>query len=69
MDAVGQAELVREGEVTSEELARAAISRIEALNPRINAVIHYMFDEGLAAARRPRRRLLRPGRSTASRSC
>ncbi|GJF04193.1 amidase [Pseudonocardia sp. D17] len=52
VDAVGQAELVREGEVTSEELARAAISRIEALNPRINAVIHYMFDEGLAAARR-----------------
>ncbi|MGD9990392.1 MAG: amidase [Dehalococcoidia bacterium] len=52
MDAVGQAELIRRGEVSPEELARVAIDNIEALNPRINAVIHRMFDEGLETARR-----------------
>jgi amidase len=52
LDAVGQAELIRKGEATSEELVRAAIENIEALNPRINAVIHRMFDEGLETARR-----------------
>ncbi|GEL21234.1 amidase [Pseudonocardia sulfidoxydans NBRC 16205] len=51
LDAVGQAELVRRGDVTPEELVRSAMSTIERLNPRINAVIHRMFDEGLAAAR------------------
>jgi amidase len=53
MDAVGQASLVRDGQVSPEELVRGAIANIEALNPRINAVIHTMYEEGLAAARRP----------------
>ena len=35
------------------ELVQAAIARIEAVNPRINAVITPLFEEALADARRP----------------
>ncbi len=50
MDAIAQAELVRSGEASSRELTEAAIARVEALNPELNAVIHPLFEEGLAAA-------------------
>ncbi len=40
LDATAQAELVRTGEVTPAELVDAALARIEALNPALNAVIH-----------------------------
>ncbi len=50
VDATAQAELVRRGEVTPVELAEAAIERIEALDPELNAVIHPLFEEGLEAA-------------------
>lgn len=43
-DAVGQADLVRRGEVSPSELVEAAIARIEARNPDLNAVIHERFD-------------------------
>ena len=43
-DALGLAELVRARSVSAMELAETAIERIEALNPRLNAVIHRMFD-------------------------
>ncbi|HVN70439.1 MAG TPA: amidase [Desulfomonilia bacterium] len=43
-DALGLAELVRKKEVTPEELCEEAISRIERINPKINAVIYKMFD-------------------------
>lgn len=49
-DAVGQADLVRRGEVSAEELVSAAITRIEARNPELNAVIHERFDAALAEA-------------------
>src|SRR5438105_50303 len=39
LDATGQAELVRGGEVSAVELVDAAIERIESLNPTINAVV------------------------------
>jgi len=39
-DALGLAELVRNGEVTADELLDAAIARCDAVNPQINAVIH-----------------------------
>jgi amidase len=39
LDATAQAELVRNGEVTPTELVDAAVARIEALNPQLNAVI------------------------------
>jgi amidase len=50
LDATAQAELVRSGEASAAELVEAAIARIEATNPEINAVIHPLFEEGLEAA-------------------
>ncbi|HLI24364.1 MAG TPA: amidase [Acidimicrobiales bacterium] len=47
-DAMAQAAAVRNGEVSPGELVDAAISRIEELNPALNAVIHRRFE----AARR-----------------
>ncbi|WP_110206805.1 amidase [Nocardioides daejeonensis] len=47
-DAVGMAELVRTGEVSARELTEAAIARIEAENPRLNAVVATRFEEALA---------------------
>src|SRR3954468_14468385 len=51
-DATAQAELVRSGEASPRELVDAAIARIEALNPTLNAVITERFDaaRGEAAA-------------------
>lgn len=50
LDATAQAELVRTGQVSSRELVEAAIARIEALNPQLNAVIATDFERALAAA-------------------
>ena len=44
LDATAQAELVREGEATPSELVEAAIARIEAVNPKLDAVIRTRFD-------------------------
>lgn len=49
-DGMGQAELVRSGQVSSLELVEAAIQRIEKLNPALNAVVHKLYDAGRAAA-------------------
>jgi amidase len=43
-DAVGLAELVRNGDVTAEELTETAITVIEERNPAINAVVDTYFD-------------------------
>ena len=48
-DALGLAELVRQGEVTSTELLEEAISRTEKINDAINAVVHKHYDEAKAA--------------------
>src|SRR4029079_8105529 len=45
LDATAQADLVRRGEVSPKELAEAAIARIEAVNPQLDAVIRTRFDE------------------------
>ena len=50
IDATGQAELVRTGQVTPSELVDAALARIEALNPTLNAVIHDLSDSARAVA-------------------
>jgi amidase len=50
-DAVGQADLVRRGEVSPAELTEWAIERIERLNPALNAVVTPTFAEALDAAR------------------
>ena len=52
LDAVGQAELLRKGEVTATELVEAAIARIERVNPAINAVVTPLFDKGRREAAR-----------------
>lgn len=52
LDATGQAELVRRGEVTALELADHAMRRIERLNPALNAFIHTSFGSAFEAARR-----------------
>ena len=44
LDATAQADLVRRGEVSPRELVEAAIARIEAVNPKLDAVIRTRFD-------------------------
>ena len=64
-DATGLAELVRRGEVKPVELVDAAIARVEAVNPQLNAVIHRRFEaareEAAGDARRPLRGCALPG--------
>src|SRR3954454_7988126 len=50
LDATAQAELVSSGEASPTELVDAAIARVEALNPELNAVIHDLSEEGRQAA-------------------
>ena len=51
LDATAMAELVRKGEVKAEELVEQAIAGIEKVNPKINAVVHKMFDKARAQAK------------------
>ena len=51
LDATAQADLVRRGDVSAAELVEAAIGRIEAVNPRLDAVIRTRFDQARAEAR------------------
>ena len=44
-DAIGLADLVRRKEVSPEELLEAAIERVEATNPKLNAIVTKMYDE------------------------
>lgn len=53
MDATEQAQLVAAGEVSADELLDAALAAVEAVNPRINAVV--LMNEGAA------RRAIRDG--------
>jgi amidase len=50
LDATAQAALVRRKEVSPTELVSGAIARIERLNPRLNAVITFLFEQALEAA-------------------
>ncbi len=53
LDATAQADLVRRKEVSPLELVDDTITRVEKLNPELNAIIHPLFDQ--ARATRPRR--------------
>jgi len=53
LDGIAQAELVRSGAVSAEELVRLAIERIERVDPRLNAVVIERFERALAEARAP----------------
>lgn len=50
LDAIAQAELIRQGQVAPLELVEAAIRRIEEINPRLNAVITPLFEQALEQA-------------------
>lgn len=50
-DATGLAELVRKGDVSREELLEEAISRTEAMNPKLNAVVLKHYDEARGTLR------------------
>jgi len=45
LDATAQADLVRRGEASPTELVEAAIGRVEAVNPRLDAVIRTRFEQ------------------------
>ena len=45
LDATAQADLVRSGQASPEELVDEAIARVEALNPQLDAVIRTRFDQ------------------------
>ena len=44
-DALGLGELIAKKQVTAQEVLEAAIERIEAANPRLNAVVQKIYDE------------------------
>ena len=52
-DALSLAKLVRTGQVSPRELVSASIENIEALNPKLNAVIHKMYDRALKESESP----------------
>ena len=49
-DGLRLAQLVRSKEVSATEILEAAIARIEALNPHLNAVVTKVYDQARAAA-------------------
>jgi amidase len=57
LDAVESARLIRDGEISSVEAVRAALDRLDAVNPAINAVVLTMREEALAAAAAADRKL------------
>ena len=50
-DAIALGKLIRDGKVKPTELLELTIQRIEHLNPKLNAVIHKMYDQARAIAR------------------
>src|SRR5678815_4831423 len=52
-DALSLAELVRTRQMSARELVTASIENIEALNPKLNAVVHKMYDRALKEAESP----------------
>lgn len=51
-DGLGLGEQVRSGKISAVELLEAAITRIEADNPRLNAVVTKVYDQALEVAKR-----------------
>jgi len=50
-DAVGLAQLVRNGDVSPEQLLEEAIARVEQRDPALNAVVNKLYDHARAAIR------------------
>jgi amidase len=53
LDATATAELVASRQLSARESVEAAIGRLEAVNPGINAVIHELYDEALEQVAEP----------------
>ncbi|MFX1310975.1 MAG: amidase [Promethearchaeota archaeon] len=51
-DALSLAEMIRNREIKSSELVELIIERIERINPKINAIIHKMYDEAREKAKK-----------------
>jgi Asp-tRNA(Asn)/Glu-tRNA(Gln) amidotransferase A subunit family amidase len=62
-DALGLAALIAKKQVGAAEVLEAAIGRVEAANPRLNAVVHKLYDEALSPP------ACRRGRSPVCRTC
>ena len=56
-DAVGLGELIRQKKISPLELLEGTIERIERLNPKLNAVIHKLYDRAREAAQAWSRRI------------
>lgn len=52
-DAVALGTLVRDGQVTADELLDAATERLAEVNPKLNAVVHSMEDDARRTAQQP----------------
>jgi len=52
LDATGLAEVIRKGEVSPEEALDAALARVDARNPALNAVVHDLRDRARARSER-----------------
>ena len=52
LSGTAQARLIRDGQISSEELIAAHLARIEEVNPGLNAVVEVLREEALAAARK-----------------
>ena len=52
-DALGLAELVRKGDVTSAELIETCIARIEAMNPKLHCIVDTLYERARRAAEQP----------------
>ena len=63
LDATAQSELIASGQVTPTELVEAAIARLEARNPALNAVIHPDLEKGSTTSGRRSGRRTVPGRA------
>jgi amidase len=50
LDATDLAKLIRTGRVSATEATRSVLARIDAVNPRLNAIVRRLDDEALAAA-------------------
>jgi amidase len=51
-DALGLAALVRDKEISAAELLETAIARVEAANPRLNFIVHKLYDRARDAVAR-----------------
>ena len=50
LDATEQARLIRTGAISSVELTKATLARVDKINPKINAIVDLMAQEALQAA-------------------